>query len=405
MRIGMLVLLSSLAAPAWADGPPLRFDRVVIDADFPGGYQVEVVDVDGDRRPDVVALGGSTLAWYRNPTWTKRVITSGIQTPGIISSATADLDGDGRAEVAIAYEFAMNAPARGRLGFATQGKTIDDPWTFREVGPVPSIHRLRWADFDRDGRRDLVVAPIFGPAANPPDFAGQGANLLVHRGFHLRSGRRTSESLGSFPILHAVDVVDLFKDGRSWLLTASDAGVARIGWGREYKAETSDRWLLDRVFTVPNRSAPATKRGASEVHFGRLADGRALLARIEPWHGNRVVVSTAAIKNRPEIGPYLDPFGPDTVIDDTLDDGHALWVADVDGDGSDEVFAGHRGKDALVSAYRFDGKSWTRTVIDPDLAAQDLRGGDIDGDGTPDIVAIGGKTHNIVWFRPIRSPR
>ena len=40
-----------------------------------------------------------------------------------------------------------------------------------------------------------------------------------------------------------------------------------------------------------------------------------------------------------------------------------------------------------------------RTVIDSEIAAQDLRGGDLDGDGTPDVVAVGGSTHNVVWYR------
>jgi hypothetical protein len=72
--------------------------------------------------------------------------------------------------------------------------------------------------------------------------------------------------------------------------------------------------------------------------------------------------------------------GPRLVIDATLDDGHALWVADVDGDGDDEVFAGHRGKDHRVSMYDRDRASgtWTRTILDRDIAAQDLRGGDLE---------------------------
>src|SRR4051794_14674460 len=82
---------SSAAEPR----PLPRFERIVIDADMPAGYQVEVADVNGDRKPDIVALGGGTCAWYENPTWKKRIVTNAKQTPGIISSATADIDGDG----------------------------------------------------------------------------------------------------------------------------------------------------------------------------------------------------------------------------------------------------------------------------------------------------------------------
>src|SRR6516225_490764 len=153
-------------------------ERRVIDADFPGAYQVEVADVNGDKRPDIIAVGGSTCAWYENPTWKKRIVTVGKQTPGIISSATADLDGDGKAEIAIAYEFAMNRPSTGKLLMARQGAGPDDPWTLVPIADVGSIHRLRWGDVDGDKRLDLVVAPIFGREARPPDFASP-AHLQV----------------------------------------------------------------------------------------------------------------------------------------------------------------------------------------------------------------------------------
>src|SRR5271166_5863742 len=122
-----------LVAACWpaaaAYSPALRFERIVIDPSFPGAYQVEVADVNGDKKPDIVAVGGSTCAWYENPTWRKRVVAGSTQTPGIISSATADLDGDGKAEIAIAYEFAMNTPKKGKLLLAGQGRGLNDPWT------------------------------------------------------------------------------------------------------------------------------------------------------------------------------------------------------------------------------------------------------------------------------------
>ena len=120
-RILRLLLFTAHCPLPTAHSQELRFDRRVIDADLPGGYQVEVADVNGDKKPDIIALGGSTCAWYENPTWKKRIVTSGKQTPGIISSATADLDGDGKAEIAIGYDFEMNEPTRGKLALAVQG--------------------------------------------------------------------------------------------------------------------------------------------------------------------------------------------------------------------------------------------------------------------------------------------
>ncbi len=154
------------------------------------------------------------------------------------------------------------------------------------------------------------------------------------------------------------------------------------------------RGTNDAINLVSGAKGDDAKRGCSEVHQGRLTSGRSFLATIEPWHGNQVVVylSTQGESRHLIFSRYL--------LDDTLADGHALWLADVDGDGDDEVFAGHRGKDHRISMYDFDGakKTWNRTVLDCEVAAQDLRGGDLDGDGTPDVVAVGGSTHNVVWY-------
>jgi hypothetical protein len=392
----------------------VEFDRIVIDDKFPGAYQVEVADVNGDRKPDVIAVGGGTCAWFENPTWKKRVVTGPKQTPGVISSATADIDGDGKAEIAIAYEFAMNEPTKGKLLLASQGKGIEDAWTLSHLADVGSIHRLRFAKVDHEAPPALVVAPIFGPTAKPPTFQQEGAQILI---FQRRLGARPGtgglgggdshpkgvpsppwfqRKLDPLPVLHAIDVVDFAGDGSQEILGASNLGVTCF-----HLLATGS--TFERLVAGAPGSAPKT--GASEVHIGRRKSGRRFLATIEPWHGTDVAIYLARGLTRTlEIGAgSVVPerkFGPRTRIDDTLTDGHALWVADVDGDGDDEVFAGHRGKDHRVSMYDFDGKIWVRTVLDRDIAAQDLRGGDLDANGVPDVVAVGGSTHNVVWYRP-----
>ena len=379
----LAIALLATFAPALATAGD--FERVVIDDAFPGGYQVEVADVNGDGKPDVVGVGGATCAWYENPRWTKRVVSGSKQTPGIISSATRDLDGDGKAEIAVAYEFEMNQPRRGKLLLASQGKTADDPWTFTPFAEVGSIHRLRWGDVDGDKSPDLVVAPLFADSATPPDFSEGPAHVLVYKtGGSARPAGWEKGAVVELPVLHAIDAVDVDGDGKTDVLGASNRGVTLSVFHKG--------WVHERLAAGAPGDAP--KKGSSEVHLGRLRDGRRFLATVEPWHGQSVAVYEA---------PAAEPsrFGPRKVIDATMTEGHALWVADVDGDGDSEIFAGYRGDGGGVLAFDHDPKTgdWTRALLDPKVAAQDLRGGDLDGDGTPDVVAIGGSTHNVVLYR------
>ena len=421
------------SAMAFGEGPsPLKFERIVIDADFPGGYQVEVADVNGDKKPDIVALGGSTLAWYENPGWKKRVVSTSKQTPDIISSATADLDGDGKAEIAIAYDFSMNEPKRGKLLLAIQGAKPDDPWTFQPIsdvnppgsdgvgiggsgkprepaplGKVPSIHRLRWGfhpstrvgpgSVSFEKKLGLFVAPIFGPSAKPPAFDQEPAHVVVFdTGAEPKSGRWQSIGVGSAPVLHAIELIDLGNsNGFSTVLGASNLGVTHFRSGDQLSGELYRR---DNLAAGAPGDAPKKRieRGPPRQVQGR---GGSSSAPSSPGTGRDVAIYEAESST-----PFK--FGPRLVIDTTLNEGHALWVADVDGDGDDEVFAGFRGGTGGVLLYDFeDGKTWDRTVLDPGITAQDLRGGDIDGDGTPDVVAIGGQSHNVVWYRPIRPSK
>ncbi len=79
---------------------------------------------------------------------------------------------------------------------------------------------------------------------------------------------------------------------------------------------------------------PKSSRGASEIKQGKLKNGRPFIATIEPWHGNKVVVYT----------PPADASGlwDRHVLDDKLKWGHAVWCADLDGDGGDELIIGVR---------------------------------------------------------------
>ena len=296
----------------------------------------------------------------------------------------------------------MNEPTRGKLLLAIQGKSLEDVWSVAPVADFGSIHRLRWADyldlenpsvgpgsiaFDKK-RRTLVVAPIFGPSAKPPGFQQEPAHVTLFYPLDtIKSGRWKQHVIGHAPVLHAIDVVDLDGDQVDDFLGASNLGVSRF-----ILSHIAGAPLFTTQSLVTGGPGDAPKKGCSEVHVGKLRDGKHFLATIEPWHGTDVAVYLCESLK-------LLKFGPRNVIDSSLKEGHALWVADVDGDGDDEIFAGYRGPGTSVLMFNHDGKAWQKSVVDTAIAAQDLRGGDLDGDGTPDVVAVGGSTHNVVWYR------
>src|SRR5205823_6339258 len=112
------------------------------------------------------------------------------------------------------------------------------------------------------------------------------------------------------------------------ILCASYEGVNLLA------RDMSGKWQPRHV-GAGNQANPRSNRGSSEIKQGKLKNGRKFLATIEPWHGNQVVVYTEPA----EAGKYL---WDRHVLDDQLRWGHAVWCADLDGDGNDELVIGVR---------------------------------------------------------------
>ena len=375
--------------PAGAPLPAAAFQKHVIDADFANGYQVSTADLDSDGDPDVIALSTqpSQLVWYRNPDWERVSIST--RTQRNIDCAPYDIDGDGDPDLAVASDFDLGDSRRG--GTLQWLECPGDPdtqqeWEVHPIDAIPTSHRVRWADIDGDGRKELVNLPIVGVGSEPPDYA-VGVQFRAYR----VPGHPTSDPWMPVPlddslrVAHGLRVVDWNSDGRAGLLTASFEGVHLFQW--------SDGRMVRQQIGV-GFTGPGPKQGSSEVALGRLRTGPPrFVATIEPWHGNEVVVY---------VGTDSDTLPwPRTVIDNSLTDGHGLVCLDVDGDGSDEIVAGGRGGAHEVILYRWrgNGAGWERHTIDPSgVAVAGLTVADINQDGRPDLVAAGTATHDVVWY-------
>src|SRR5437773_11621465 len=99
MRIQSFLLVA-LALNSQAEPPTPKFKASEIDK-IQIGYAVTVADVDGDKKPDILLVDKNQIAWYQNPTWEKHVIAENLTKADHVCIAAADIDGDGKAEIAV----------------------------------------------------------------------------------------------------------------------------------------------------------------------------------------------------------------------------------------------------------------------------------------------------------------
>ena len=368
----------SLTASA-ADNFPTFEAKVIDDNVGKVCYAVTVADVDNDSDSDIVALTENRVVWYEQPSWTAHVILKD-QTPlDNVCIAPHDIDGDGLVDFAIGAGWTKT----GTLHWIHRGNDPTGLWTVEAIGEETNVHRMRWADVLGKGRPQLVISPLNASTGN-------GVRLLA---FEIPenpvTSRWTSTILDSeLNRMHNHWHIDFDGNKSIDTITASREGLSLIrrtesGWQREHLADGATG------ADDPNLN------GAGEVKVGRLASGGRFLTSVEPMHGTQLAVYV-----QDETGAPWKRY----VIDSGFVRGHALWTADFDGDGTDEIAFGHSDTPEKygVNVYRssnVDGTLWKKQILDEGgIATEDLLVADVTGDGRLDIVAGGRGTHNVKLY-------
>lgn len=355
-----------------------KFEAQTIDPAIQIGYGLATGDVDGDGKPDVLLADAKQIVWYRNGDWKKSVIAENLTEKDNVCIAARDIDGDGKVEVAVGAMWnpgETNDPAKsGSVHYLIRPADPTQKWEPVKLHHEVTVHRMRWV-LVGEKTFQLVVVPLHGKGNK--DGKGAGVRVL---GYEVpkdpRAEWKTQLIDESLHITHNFDAFKFF---------GSTEALVVVGREGIRSAAYAEIWVSE-FMTVEGMS-----EGGGEIRVGSLDREGAFMAVIEPWHGNKLVVYRG--KKR-------------TVLDDTLNEGHALGVGDFLGIGRDQIAVGWRkpDKDKKTGVKLFvpedaTGEKWKMHVVDDaTMATEDLQVADLNSDGKPDIVAAGRATKNVIVY-------
>jgi hypothetical protein len=315
-----------------------------------------------------------------------------LTTSDNVCIAARDIDGDGRVEVAVGAQWnpseTSDTVRSGSVHYLVRPADPTQKWKAVQLHHEPVTHRMRWVKA-ADNKYHLVVLPLHGRGNKGGE--GQGVKIFAYE--KPADPEKPWKLILLDESMHLTHNLDVVPQGNSDILyIGGKEGIKVFTFrGGRWVAPESGGWLI---------------QGQS---FGEVrAAQRNFVAGIQPMHGNELTVYTPADGNRIDLNKKTSINR--SILSNSLNQGHALAVADLTGDGNLQIVAGWRepDKDGKVGVKIFipEGKGsavkWHEHWIDDNgMACEDLQVADLNGDSKPDIIAAGRSSHNlkIYWNR------
>lgn len=136
----------------WEQGkdPRKPWTRHYIAEQQTGATNIQILDVNGDGRPDFIGSRGhgAGLAWFEAPDWNAHEIDTALKGPHAL--VIGDVDSDGKPDI-----ITVAKDSRKAVWFAGDGKGNFVP---HPISEDQSAYDVRFVDMDSDGDSDVLVA-------------------------------------------------------------------------------------------------------------------------------------------------------------------------------------------------------------------------------------------------------